>query len=221
MKILKRNRIPIIVTALAVLLGFYGVHHVSAQFGATFPPGTAALPTSLAALATSTGAAGTVTNTSAFLMQVDGGPIYCFGAEENISESNITLAANTTYMIVFNCPQEAVYAKTAVTAPGTPTSTGTGVNTLLAAIPNTEVPLATVVCGASTCATITDNRPTNSFPAAKMLAKSTFANLPSTYPDGGMLICTSCTQPTTGSVTATSGAAVVLLVRVGGAWRAY
>jgi hypothetical protein len=218
-----------VILALAVIIGVGGFHHpksVAAQYGSTFVPGFAAPAVTFAALATTTGAAGTVTNPGANLsIQVDGGPVFCSGAEENISESVLNLLANTTYLIVFNCPQTLVYAKTAVTGPGslgTSQLNGPGVpNAILYPIPGVEIPLATVVCGASTCATITDSRSVAQFPAAKMLAKSTFANLPSTYADGGMLICTSCTVLTTGSATCTSGAGVDLAVRVSGAWRCF
>ncbi len=199
------------------------IKHVYAQFGVTAPPGYAAGAITFAALPTTTGAAGTVTNPGANLqVQVDGGPIFCTGAEENVSESVINLQANTTYLIVFNCPQTLVYAKTAVTGPGTPSPNQPGVpSTLLFPIFGIENPLATVVCGASSCGTITDSRVLSQFPAAKMLAKSTFANLPSTYADGGLLVCSNCTQPTTGSVTCTSGAVAVLAARVAGAWRCF
>jgi hypothetical protein len=178
-----------------------------------------------------TGAAGVVTNPSSnFVVQVSGGPIWCNGVQEVIGQSQMTLQANNTYLIVFNCPQDALYAKQAVTGPG---SSGTSAinqpgtpNSYLYAAPGVEIALNTVVCNATACGnggngSLTDNRTAAFFPnGGTPISEVTFANLPA-VPDGNVIICSSCTQPTTGSVTCTSGAAVVLATRVGGAWRCY
>jgi hypothetical protein len=194
--------------------------HVHAQFGATVPLGFAAGATNFAPLTTTTGAAGTVTNTSTFLMEVDGGPVWCFGGQDQIPEDNIFLFANTTFLIVYNCAQNTVYAKTAVTGPGTLSPNQPGVPATLLTPANGEVPLANVVCGASTCATITDVRPLAAFPVAHMLPQSTFANLPATYPQGAMVICSSCTALAAGA-TCTSGAGQALALRFGTLWKCY
>lgn len=188
-----------------------------AQFGPVIP-GFAVAATNLFPPVTTTGAAGTVTNTSAFLMQVDGGPVYCTGNQSSISESNITLTANTTFLIVYNCPQDLVYAKTAVTGPGTPSPAGSGaVSAILYATPGIEVPLATVVCGASTCATITDSRSLSQFPSGAVQSGSvTFANLPATFPNGGFLYCSNCLLASSPCSGASTGA---MALRVNGAWR--
>ena len=201
------------------LLILGGLHHpskVSAQYGATTPIGFAAGAANLSTLTTSTGAAGTVTNTSGFLMQVDGGPVWCSGGQDQIPENNITLYANTTFLIVYNCPQNLVYAKTAVTAPGSLVGQPPGVPTALLFAAFGEVPLATVVCGASTCATITDSRPLSVFPVAHMLPQSTFANLPATYPNAGLVYCSNCLLASSPCTGASTGA---LAIRVNGAWR--
>ena len=128
--------------------------------------------------------------------------------------------------------QQNVYAKTAVTGPGsqgTNAINGPGFPAqILAPIPGVEVPVALVVCNATACGnggngTITDQRPVANFPGAGTpLNTSAFANLPTTnVTDGTILLCTSCTTLTTGSATCTSGAANVFAVRIGGAWRCY
>ena len=174
-------------------------------------------PTNLFPPTSATGAAGTVTNTSGVLMQIDGGPIYCSGNQSSIAESNITLAVNQTYLIVYNCPQETLYAKQGVVGPGS-SGTSAGVPTsLLYAIAGIEVPIATVVCGASTCATITDNRPLSLFPSGAVQTGSvTFANLPATFPNGAALYCSNCTVASAPCTGASTGA---MALRVNGAWR--
>ena len=118
-----------------------------------------------------TGLAGAVTNpASNFIINIAGGPVYFNGATTWIAQSTMTLAANNTYLIVWNGSQESLYAKQAVTGPGS-SGTSVGIPTsLLFAIPNLEIPLATVVCGSTNCGntangTITDARPLSAFPA--------------------------------------------------------
>jgi len=217
------KRIGYTLAALAILFGSmagYSVihpHHARAQYGATAPFG-AVLSTNLFPPASVTGAAGTVTNTSAFLMQVDGGPVYCNGNQSAMAESNITLQANTTFLIVYNCPQETLYAKRAVVGPGTLSPDQPGVPaTLLYATPGLEVALAQVVCGAATCATITDQRSATNFPSGSVQAGSvTFANLPATFPNGAALYCSTCAVATSPCTGASTGA---MALRVNGAWR--
>lgn len=121
--------------------------------------------------AVATGLAGAVTNpASNFVIQIAGGPVYFNGAVTNIGQSTMTLLANNTYLIVWNGQAESLYAKQAVTGPG---SAGTAVGvpaSLLFAVPGLEVPLATVVCNGTACGnggngSITDARPLAAFPA--------------------------------------------------------
>lgn len=197
--------------------------------GAAYVPGFYAGATNAVQNA-AIGSAGAVTNpASNFLMLVQGGPVYFNGSEQMIGQSSLQLAASNTYLIVWNGLTEQLYAKTAVTGPGqVPTNPPGTPATILAALPNVEVPIATVVCNATACGnggngSITDARPLGNFPGSGTpLDTSTFANLPTTnVTDGTLLICSSCTQPTTGSATCTSGAANVLAARVGAAWRCY
>lgn len=187
-----------------------------AQFGASLPIGFAAAATNFAPLTSTTGAAGTVTNTSTFLMQVDGGPVWCFGGQDQIPEDNLFLFANTTFLIVYNCQANSVYAKTGVTGPGSQGTVPPGVPSTLLFPAQGEIALATVVCGASTCATITDNRPLASFPIATMLTTITFANLPATYPNAGLVYCSNCLAASSPCTGASTGA---MAIRVNGAWR--
>lgn len=169
------------------------------------------------------GAAGATTNpASNFIVQVDGGPIYCAGSQGSIAESTLTLQASQTYLIVFNCPQELLYAKQAVTGPG---SSGTSVgvpNSILFAVPGIEVPISTVVCNATACGnggngSITDSRPLASFPAGPLQAGSVlFANLPATFPNGATVYCSNCTLASSPCTGASTGA---MAHRVNGAWR--
>lgn len=219
------KRIGVIFTVLCLLFGVAAVvtivhprHVTRAQIGATGVPGFYAFGSSAFPPTLTAGQAGTVTNTSGLIVQIDGGPIFCSGNQSNISESLITLAANTTFMIVYNCPQDALYAKKGVVGPGTPSPDQPGVpSTYLAPIFGVEVPLATVVCGASTCATITDVRPTSQFPSGVQQAGSvTFANLPATMPNGAMLYCSNCLLASSPCTGASTGA---MALRVAGAWR--
>ena len=178
--------------------------------------------------ATTTGAAGTVTNpASNFILNVTGGPVWFNGSQQIIGHSTLTLQANTTNLVVWNGIIEQLYAKQAVTGPGS-SGTTVGVPTsLLFAQPNVEIPLFTVVCNATACGnggngTLTDSRPLGLLSSGALpMGEVTFANLPSPYPDGSVIVCSSCTQPTAGSATCTSGAAAVLAARVSGAWRCY
>lgn len=208
--------IAIAVICSAAVLIVHPRHTSHAQFGAGPVPGFFTQGTNLFSPALTAGAAGTVTNTSGFLMQIDGGPIFCGGNQSSIAESNVVLAANTTFLIVYNCPQELIYSKTAVTAPGTGSTPGTPA-TLLYAVAGLEVPLATVVCNASTCGTITDARPASLFPSGAVQTGSvTFANLPATFPNGAALYCSNCLLASSPCTGASTGA---MALRVNGAWR--
>jgi len=201
---------------LAVSLAFFPFHKTHAQYGASIPLGFAAAAVNFAPLTTTTGAAGTVTNTSGFLMQVDGGPVYCFGGQDQIPENNLSLYANTSFLIVYNCQYNTTYAKTAVTAPGTPSPNQPGVPATLLTPAQGEVALATVTCNASTCATIVDARVLANFPIATMMTSVVFANLPATYPNGGVVYCSNCLLASSPCSGASTGA---MALRVNGAWR--
>jgi len=202
---------------------------VYAQFvGAAYPPGFAAAANNGVVNAAIGNNLATTNPASNFIVLVQGGPVYCGGSEQIVGTSTLTLQANTTYLLVWNCSSELLYAKTAVNGPGSSGTTPGVPASYLAAIPNVEVPLSTVVCNATACGnggngSITDARPLSAFPGGGMaLATSTFANLPtSNVPDGTMILCTNCTQPTSGSAACSSAAASVLAVRVAGAWRCY
>jgi hypothetical protein len=217
----------LVAAAVMVLGGYYKysppsrMHIVHAQ-GVSVPfgyvPGVNAFPP-----VTATGAAGTTTNpASNFIVQVDGGPIYCAGSQGSIAESTLTLTASTTNLIVFNCPQELLYSKQAVIGPGSGTGTAGQPSSILFAAPGVEVPIATVVCNATACGnggngTITDNRPLSSFPAGPLQAGSvTFANLPATFPNGAALYCSNCLLASSPCTGASTGA---MALRVNGAWR--
>lgn len=105
-----------------------------------------------------TAVGGIVTNTSGLIIQVTQGNPYCKGTIETLALSKFTLLASTTYMLVYNCNSRQVYAKVGVVGPGS-SGTSPGVPaTLLQPVPNVESGIASIVCGASTCATITDIR---------------------------------------------------------------
>lgn len=117
--------------------------------------------------------AGAVTNpASNFVINISGGPIYFNGGIDDIAQSTMTLTASSTNLVVWNGQIQQMYAKQAVTGPGS-SGTTVGVPTsLLFAVPNVEIPLATVVCGTTNCGntangSITDNRPLGSFPAGQ------------------------------------------------------
>ena len=222
-----------IATALAIALMPSGpaVRIVHAQFvGASQVPGFASGAAN-AAPPTAIGSALAVTNpASNFLILVQGGPVFANGAQFEIGQSTIQLAASTTYLIVANTAQQTVYAKTAVTGPGSGTGAANAGNpaTVLAAIPGLEVPIATVVCGNTNCGntsngTITDARPLANFPGAgHPLNTVPFASLVTTnVSDGTVIYVTGATVLTAGSATCTSGAGAALAVRVSGAWRCF
>jgi len=201
------------------------VRIVHAQFvGATQVPGFAAGAVNQF-VNTAIGSALAVTNpASNFLLNVQGGPVYCNGALAEIGQSTIQLQASTTYLIVANCAQQNVYAKTAVTGPGSvvgTSSVGTPA-TVLAAIPGLEVPVALVVCGNTNCGntangTITDQRPVANFPGAGTpLNTSLQANLPAA-PNGTLIFCSDCT-----TASACTGAGTgALASRQNGAWKCF
>jgi hypothetical protein len=121
---------------------------------------------------TTTAQAGNITNPSSnFVINVSPGPIVCpnSGATDWVNQSQMTLAASQTYLIVYNCPLAQVYAKQAVTGPGSSGTTVGVPSSVLFAIPNVELNIATVVCGSTNCGntnngTITDNRVAGLFP---------------------------------------------------------
>lgn len=126
--------------------------------------------------ASATTLAGAVTNpASNFVVQIAGGPIYFAGVISDLAQSQLTLPANSTNLIVFNGTNQQVYSKQGITGPGS-SGTSVGIPTsLLFATPNVEVPLATVVCNGTACGnggngSITDNRPLVNFPAGEYMA---------------------------------------------------
>jgi hypothetical protein len=157
----------VLLAALAAPLAFG--QGVTTVVGQTFPsqlnPATAI-----------TSQAGAVTNPSSnFVINITGGPIVCVGGElQYINAAQMTLTANTTNLLVYNCATNPpLYTKTAVTGPG---SNGTSQlnqpgnpTSLLFATPGVETALATIVCGSTNCGntsngSITDNRNVNNFP---------------------------------------------------------
>lgn len=125
---------------------------------------------------TSAGVAGAVTNpASSFVIQVAGGAVYFNGSVQTIGQVQLTLPASSTNLVVWNGTTEAIYAKQAVTGPG---SSGTSVGipaAVLFAIPGQEVALATVVCNATACGnggngSITDARALANFPAGTYIS---------------------------------------------------
>jgi hypothetical protein len=124
-----------------------------------------------------TNVGGIVTNTGTTVMAVTPAAVFCNGAEQSLAPVTLTLNINTTYMIVYNCPLNIVYAKTGVVGPGSGTGTAGQPSILLSAVPNVEIPLATVVCGAATCPTITDNRPTTAFLVGGVMGNHMFTPL--------------------------------------------
>jgi rhodanese-related sulfurtransferase len=104
------------------------------------------------------GVGGIVSNPSGLTIQSTGGTVFCFGAAADVAGAQFKGLANTAYLIVYNCTNNRLYAKTAQVGPG---SAGTSVGipaTQLQPVAGVEVGLATVTCGASTCATIADVR---------------------------------------------------------------
>jgi hypothetical protein len=222
------HRIGICLALLTLLFGalagvsiFHPRHTTHAQYGASVPLGFAAAAVNFAPLTVTTGAAGTVTNpASNFLVQVDGGPVWCTGGQDQIPEDNVALFASTTFLIVYNCQQNTVYAKTGITGPGSQGTVPPGVPTSLLFASFGEIPLATVVCNATACGnggngSITDARTVAAFPVATMMTSVLFANLPATYPNGGVVYCSNCTVSTAPCTGASTGA---MALRVNGAW---
>lgn len=165
-----------------------------------------------------------VTNpASNFLMLIQGGPVYCSSALAEIGQSTLQLQASTTYEIVANCAQQTIYAKTAVTGPGSPVGQPGVPASILAPIAGLEVPIALVVCGTTNCGntangTITDQRPVANFPGAGTpLNTLAFANLPTTNVSNGTVIyCDTCAVATAPCTGASTGA---LAIRVNATWR--
>lgn len=91
------------------------------------------------------GPAGVVTNPSGNLYNVSAGPIQCAGSRISyINNTQLNLLASSTYYIVSNCAGE-VIAQTVPPLPG-------------------QVPINTVVTGATTNTSMTDNRQLSNFP---------------------------------------------------------
>lgn len=166
------------VAALCLLLVLTAAGILLSPHGKAFAQGVATVVGQIYGVnqfqnSSATGLAGAVTNPSSnFVVQVAGGQIYCAGAVDSMAQQQLTLNASNTYLIVYNCLNAQVYAKQAVTAPGN----GAGIanvgipTSLLFAVPNVEVALATVVCNATACGnggngSITDNRSLANFPA--------------------------------------------------------
>ena len=215
---------------LVIGVGHFSPNKVHAQqgwTGAASVPGFYALGSNATVNAAIGSALATTNPASNFLMLVQGGPVYCAGGQQEVGQTTVQLAASNTYLLVYNCASSTLYAKTAITAPGSPAGNQPGVPlTFLAAIPGVEIPISTVVCNATACGnggngSITDNRPVAAFPGAgHPLNTTTFANLPTTnVTDGTMILCTNCAVAVGGvSATCTSGAVVNLAIREGGAW---
>lgn len=200
-------------------------HRTHAQFGATNVPGFFA-PAANAVTNAAIGSGGAVTNpASNFLVLVQGSTVYCNGNDSTLAQSTIQLAASKTFLIVYNCPQELAYAKTAVVGPGTLSPDQPGVpSQFLAPVFGIEIPLATVVCNATACGnggngSITDARPLAAFPGAGLPLNTTLqANLPSTNVTNGTIVfCTDCT-----TASACTGAGTgALAVRQNAAWKCF
>lgn len=121
------------------------------------PPNNYLAPTAGAQMAA---VGGVVTNPSGVIAQVSAGAAFCYqGGALDVPQAQITLAVSKTFLIVYNCSNQSVYAKQGVVGAGTLSPDQPGVPpSYLAATYPTEIPIATVVCGASTCGTITDAR---------------------------------------------------------------
>lgn len=223
------SRIATVVSVLAISLAAVLLinpnqpreRRIYAQFvGAANVPGFATQATNQFTN-TAIGSALAVTNPSSnFVMNIQGGPVYCGGSEMIVGQSTMTLQASTTYQIEWNCGSESLYAKTAVTAPGTSTTNPGVPQTILAPIPNVEIPIATVVCNATACGnggngSITDARPVALFPGSGTPLNTTLqANLPAAV-NGTIIYCSDCTTATA----CTSGGTGALASRQNGAWK--
>lgn len=137
---------------------------------ATAPGQIFATSTNTASAATSQ--AGTVTNGSNnFVVSVTGGPILCAAGDlQYMNSAQLTLNASTTYLLVWNCYNEQLYVKTAVTGPGSSgTSAGVPTSLLFADWQKGELALNTIVCGTTNCGntnngSLTDQRSNSNFP---------------------------------------------------------
>lgn len=164
-----KKRIPALsVLTVLILAGLFSVH-VRAQgpsliVGQLFPTNYLA-PTS----GQMSGVGGVVTNpASNFIVQVSSGTVWCYqGGALEVPQSQLTLQANTTFLIVFNCATQTIYAKTGVTGPGSSGTSTAGSppnpTSLLYATAPLEIPINTVVCGSTNCGntgngTLTDAR---------------------------------------------------------------
>lgn len=215
----------LILAVAATLSGVLPYRPVHAQYGATTVPGFASAAVN-AVVNAAIGSGGAVTNpASNFIMLVQGSTVYCSGSAQTFGQSTITLAASATYQIEWNCVNETLYAKKAVTGPGTSSPDQPGVPaTFLAPVFGIEVPLATVVCNATACGnggngSITDARPLASFPGAGLPLNTTLqANLPSTnVTNGTVIFCTDCT-----TASACTGAGTgAMAVRQNAAWKCF
>lgn len=174
---MKTNRILVALVATFALVGaltfVLPTSHLTAQQTGIVTVVGGVNPTNQFPQAAATGLAGAVTNPSSnFVVQVAGGPIYFGGSIQQIGQTQLTLNASNTYLIVWNGTTEQLYAKQAVTGPGS-SGTSVGIPTsLLYATPGVEIPLATVVCNATACGnggngSITDGRPLGAFPAGQ------------------------------------------------------
>lgn len=173
-------------------------------------------PSNLTAAPANTDAAGAVTNPSSNLvLNISGGPVACAqGAQEFINPSSMTMLKSTTYLVVWNCNLHALYAKTAVTAPGGQSGTtapGTP-GTFLAANPG-EVSLALVVCGTTNCGntsngSITEERVAGNFPNGASLPVIAFAGL-AAAPTGSVALVSGATLPTAPAICTTGSATAI------------
>ena len=145
-----------LITALAIG-GLFTAHRVKAQVstivGQLFPTNYLA-PTAGAQMAA---VGGVTTNPSSnFVMQISAGTVWCYqGAALEIPQAQLTLQASNTYLLVFNCNTQTLYAKTAVTGPGSSGTSSLGnpppPSSILFPIYGLEIPIATVVCNATAC----------------------------------------------------------------------
>jgi len=172
----KPRRIPQKLAAFVLFLGVIGaglrllpIRTAGAQLIGNSTVVGATNPVNQYQPSSATGVAGAVTNpASSFVIQVAGGNIYFAGGISQIGQSQLTLPASSTNLVVWDGVRKQLYAKQAVTGPG---SSSVGVPaSVLYAIPGIEVALATVVCNATACGnggngTITDARSLANFPA--------------------------------------------------------
>lgn len=158
-----------------VKFGFLVALLSAMSFGQTGPVSYPPVPAVNSQAASSAGPAGTVTNTGTTVIAVTPGPLLCNGTSSYIHNVTFTLAINTTYQVINNCDFNTVYVRSDRSA----------------AVP-AEVNLATVVCGATTCGTITDTRSASNFP-----------NMSDGYFWVSESACSGATTGTTGSGNAT------------------